>query len=334
MLLRFAVGALVLLSGAAAQDKPQLVWEGDVTGPAVLYVHGKRLTVERQDNALIEKQRYHVYDKLPDVRQDVKLQVTRGRGDVKIVDQPRADNDYTLAVALGGAQAGAASYSLALFWDTGGDALDRAFDRMDSLKWSGRVDGEIVVACHRNECRSQTVEGGPVLHEKYKFSRPLPDREVSLRLEVTDGRGQVKITEQPNERNGYVTRIVVRDRQGGYGDYGFVLAWDRSARREPPLAQVRLGMVWSGIVTDTVRVTVQDGSAFSQVVKGPAVGGEHAVFERTLPGTTFTPELKKRQGRGEVALIESPSSGNGYRLVFEIRNAGDGADHYEVEVDW
>ncbi len=334
MFVRFAVAALGFVLGAAAQDKPQLVWEGAVNGSAILYVHGKRLTVERQENAVIEKQRYHVYEKLPDVRQDVKLSVSQGRGEVRILDQPRLDNDYTLALALGNAQSGSASYSFAVYWDTDTNAFERSLDRADSLKWSGRVDGEVVVACHRNECRSQTVEGGPVLHEKYKFSKPMPDRNVTVRLETTEGRGQVKITDQPAESNGYVTRVVIRDRQGGYGDYGFVLSWDHSARKDSTPMSARLGLVWSGVVADTVRVTVQGGSAFSQVIKGPNVSAEQAVFERSLPGATVTPELKKRQGRGEVAIVESPSNGNGYRLVFEIRNGGDPADHYEVEVDW
>ena len=62
---------------------------------------------------------------------------------------------------------------------------------------------------------------------------------------------------------------------------------------------------------------------------------ERAVFERPLAARSdLRPSIKKRQGRGTVEIVEYPTKGNGYQLVFEIRDSGGGSDMYEVEVSW
>jgi hypothetical protein len=48
----------------------------------------------------------------------------------------------------------------------------------------------------------------------------------------------------------------------------------------------------------------------------------------------FAPTIQKLRGRGQVAIVESPSEKNNYRLVFEISDPQPGADDYEIELDW
>lgn len=327
--------ALLFASALPAQPerKPQMVWQGEVDETALLYVRGKRLEVETKGGSPVAKQRYRIYDPLPDTRQDAHLKVSEGRGNVRIAEQPRADNRFTLALSIEDKQAGSGFYSIALYWDTG-DAYDRKPGGADRITWSGRVDQEVTVSCHGSQCDSVAVSGAPVMHERVKISRPLPDRDVKVSLETGEGRGEVRLLEQPAELNGYTARVRIRDPQSGAGDYSFALTWARQGRQEPQSFAPVPGVVWSGRVEGTVRVTVQGGAAFSKVINGRPVAEEHARFDRPLPARTdLNPTVKKRQGHGSVEVIELPSGRNGYQLVFEVRDDG-GTDFYEVEVAW
>lgn len=339
MQLKVLAFAFASCAGLIAQDRPQMIWEGEVDGTSILYIRGKRLDIEDKSGNRIERQRYRFNDALPDVRQNARVQVLQGRGWVQIIQQPRVDNNYTLAVSIEDRQSGPSFYSIALYWDTGGNYssyFDRPFDRGgDRLLWTGRVDDEAVVECRRDACHSEALRGGPVMRERFKFTRPMPEREVQVSLDDVDGRGEVRLLEQPRANNGYAARVLIRDHQGGAADYGFTLSWTRPARFEPEHLYSQLGMVWYGRVDDTVRVTVQGGSSFSQVMKGQPVMGERAAFQRALPANpNINPQIKKRHGRGHVEVVEFPSNRNGYRLVFEIRDSEGGSDNYEIEVDW
>src|SRR5256885_6947538 len=123
---RLWTSALLCASVLSAQPerKPQMIWQGEVDDTALLYIRGKRLEVEVKGGSSVSRQRYRIYDPLPDTRQDVRLKVSEGRGNVRIVEQPRVDNRFTLALAVEDRQTGSSFYSISLFWDTG-DAYDR-----------------------------------------------------------------------------------------------------------------------------------------------------------------------------------------------------------------
>src|SRR5260370_30242497 len=186
--------ALLFASALSAQPerKPQMIWQGEVDDTALLYVHGKRLEVETKGGAPVARQRYRIYDALPDNHQDVRLSVSEGRGNVRIVEQPRADNRYTLALSIEDRQAGSGFYSIALYWNVG-DVFDRKPGAGDRITWSGRVDQEAIVSCSGNRCTSEAVSGAPVMHERRKVSRALPERDVTVSVENVEGRGEVRL---------------------------------------------------------------------------------------------------------------------------------------------
>jgi hypothetical protein len=93
--------------------------------------------------------------------------------------------------------------------------------------------------------------------------------------------------------------------------------------------------MWSGRVNGTIRVTVRDSSTLSQVVSGEPIRNEQTIFDYALPHRAgLSTTIRKLQGRGTVAIVESPSEQNGFSLVFEVRDPGPGADDYMVELDW
>jgi hypothetical protein len=176
-----------------------------------------------------------------------------------------------------------------------------------------------------------------VADEHFKFSKPLPDRETEVRLERFDGRGEIRLIEQPRESNNYTARVSIRDLRAGASDYSFTLVWNRAGGKESgPLPELAArAFLWTGKVDGRARVTVQGGASFSEALEGARIAGEHAEMFRPLPAQSdLMPAIRKLRGRGQVVIVESPSDKNNYRLIFEIDDPEPGADDYEVELDW
>jgi len=89
---------------------------------------------------------------------------------------------------------------------------------------SGRVDDDAVVSCQAKRCTSSPLAAD----EHFKFSKPLPSRDIEVRLEHSLGRGEIRLAEQPREKNNYTAQVAIRDPQAGSGEYTFTLVWDRN----------------------------------------------------------------------------------------------------------
>jgi hypothetical protein len=329
-------------AACAAQEDPQMVWEGEVDGTVLLRFHGNRVDAEEERGLPVQRQRVRFYERLPERRQNVRMEVIEGRGRARIVEQPRPENNYTLAVRVEDREGGSSRYSLEFYWEGrgGGFRLPETprwsgVARENSLSWMGRVDDEVVVSCRRNSCEAEAVRGQQVARDRFRFSDPLPERDVTVSLEDTSGRGEIRLVEQPRERNDYTARVLIRDRDGGSGDYSFTLAWTPPPRGDRGFDFARRGLVWSGRVDGRVRVIVEGNSVSTQALSGRPVEAERADFARGLPRRdSANATVRKLRGRGRIEIVEYPSRRNDYRLVFEIDDSDGGTDNYQVEVGW
>jgi len=335
------VSFLILIGSYAAnaqEVRPDFVWQGQVDGIALLRLQAGKLEVRIQEGDPVGGQQYRFSHPLPATRQDVRLRVLEGRGFVHILDQPRIDNQYTLTVSIEDRQPGSSFYSIALYWDSSGRLFEpaRRGERVESIAWNGRVDEEAIVSCQAKSCTSSASRGAPVAAEHFKFSRPLPDQPVEVTLVDQQGRGEIRLVEQPNQRNHYTARISIRDPEKGSSDYSFKLEWTRTSGKQPaPLVVTGRALLWSGSVTGRVRVTVRGGAAFSQALEGSRVENARAEVLVPLPARSdLEPAVKVQRGRGRAEIIERPSAQNNYQLIFEIADPGPGPDSYELEVDW
>jgi hypothetical protein len=338
---RLFVSLLILLGSyaASAQEvRPDFVWQGRVDGVAILRLHASKLDVQIEDGAPVADQQYRFSHPLPQTQQDARLRVLEGRGFVHILEQPRIDNQYTLTVSIEDRQPGSSNYSIALFWDSSSHLFEpaRRQERTESMSWSGRVDEEAIVSCQAKTCTSTSAHGAPVAAEHFKFSRPLPDEPVEVTLTDQQGRGDIRLVEQPSERNHYTARVSIRDPQNRSSEYSFKLQWTLARGKQPAaLAATGRGLLWSGTVTGRVRVTVRGGAAFSQALEGSRVENASAQVLVPMPARSdLEPAIKIEQGRGRAEIIERPSAQNNFQFVFEIADPGPGADSYEIEVDW
>jgi hypothetical protein len=327
---------LLLTPLLAAQDRQQFLWQGDVDGVTTLYLQANRLKVEVKEGEPVARQKYHFYDRLPQAHQDARLEVREGRGFVHIIDQPRLANQYTLAVSIEDRQPGSSHYSIALYWDTSNNTIEQVRGRTGKVRWTGRVDEQALISCRDQTCTSTVSQGAPVASEQFKFSRPLPHQDVEVSLDEREGRGEIRLVEQPRQSNDYTARVSIRDPQAGSGEYAFTLVWTRPSEKESlPVAEAERGMIWSGVVDGRARVTIRGSSSISEVVEGGRITGEHADFLRSLPARNdLKPTVKKLNGRGKVEIVEYPSEKNNYQLTFEISDSEPGPSSYTIEVDW
>jgi hypothetical protein len=93
------------------------------------------------------------------------------------------------------------------------------------LRWSGRVDDVQEIRIRGRRTDSFAVSGGGASGVRSSVSGALPTRDVYVRVRQLDGRGRVRVVEQPSARNDYTAVLRVEDRDGGAGFYNFEASW-------------------------------------------------------------------------------------------------------------
>src|SRR5262249_51498617 len=101
------------------------------------------------------------------------------------------------------------------------------------FRWEGVVDGTSFVYIRGRNVRVETRSGLPVQRQRFNFSDPLPFASIELGLDVFNGRGRVRLVQNPQPNNDYTAVVRIDDNSGGRDAYGFELQWyDRTRRDE------------------------------------------------------------------------------------------------------
>lgn len=93
------------------------------------------------------------------------------------------------------------------------------------VAWSGKVDDTAIISIQARDVQTETVTGNSVSAVSTEFSGRLPRRPVFVSLSRWDGRGQVRLIQQPTSRNGFTARVRIHDPQAGSSRYRFTLNW-------------------------------------------------------------------------------------------------------------
>ena len=235
-----AACSVMVAMPARAQQRVLLDWAGRVDSVARISIQGGGARVSivgTQDNGAGN---LHVRNELPHRDGTVTVQLASGRGDVDVVQQPQADNDYTAIVRIRDHSNGLDDYRLTALW-TPGEAMttevageverphrgDNVRD-VGLLHWTGDVDKTVVVRWRGTRAMLQTAEGGTARNVRADVAGVgLPDRDVTLRIVQREGRGTVMVSQQPSSANDYTAVIQITDPQDGYGHYDFDVVFDR-----------------------------------------------------------------------------------------------------------
>jgi hypothetical protein len=267
--------AVTLMAGAspaaAQQQRSLFTWNGRVDREVLIVMRGRDVST-RFSNDERGRDRARVDGVLPRAEGVVTVRMNDGRGDVDVVQQPSARNDYTTIVRIRDAQGGDDRYRIAAFWsptsygdgrwddrdDRGrgrgnvgrGRDDDRWDDRWEdrngrngrnddrggwgnnggygagALEWRGAVDDVVEIRVQGRRVDYVTRSGATARDVQSRVSGAgLPERDVTVALRNTQGRGNVWVAQQPSARNGYTAIIRVQDSQGGFGYYDFQATW-------------------------------------------------------------------------------------------------------------
>lgn len=225
---------------ARAQQRVLLDWAGRVDSVARITIQGGGARVSlvgTEDNGAGD---LHVRNELPHRDGTITVQVAEGRGDVDVVQQPRADNDYVAIIRIRDQSGAADHYRLTALWTPGTTSAEMAgeVDRVRRrdvnvrdvgvLHWTGDVDKTAVIRWRGDRAMLQNVDGDVARNVRADVAGiGLPDRDVTLRIVQREGRGNIIIEQQPSSGNNYTAVIRVNDPQNGYGHYDFDVVFDR-----------------------------------------------------------------------------------------------------------
>jgi hypothetical protein len=212
--------------------------------------------------------RAQVVSVLPREEGQVSARLEDGRGDVDVIQQPSYRNDYTTIVRVRDRSGGRDRYRVSAYWrsngygdnrgrddrgrddrgrdDRGGwgrdgrngrddrdgrygrDGRDNGYGR-SSFRWSGSVDDVVEIRLQGNRVEYRTLSGKELRDVRSDIGRAdLPRGDVDLRLSDVQGRGSVRLVQQPSSFNGYTAIIRINDPQRGIGRYDFDVSWSDS----------------------------------------------------------------------------------------------------------
>jgi len=95
-----------------------------------------------------------------------------------------------------------------------------------SVAWSGNVDDTAIVYIHGQNAQTETISGNATRDTRAYFRGHLPHHPVFVSLRRSEGRGRVRIVQQPGPNNGFTAGVRIHDPQPGSSFYRFVLTWD------------------------------------------------------------------------------------------------------------
>lgn len=102
--------------------------------------------------------------------------------------------------------------------DSGNQPTGRAF-------WRGRVDKEVRLIIKGRNIETQLISGNPNPAGTFSFADPLPTRNVKVEVNKKEGRGKVRVLQQPSRNNDFTAIVQIYDEGGGARDYQLEIFW-------------------------------------------------------------------------------------------------------------
>ena len=256
-----AAALAVSASSLFAQGRPLFDWSGRVDREVRITMHGRDARTQMAERSPFQRSRLNVETALPQRDGRVTVRVQDGRGDVDVIQQPTARNDYTTIVRVVDRSSGADNYRLTAYWmpDEYGNGTwndrdgypnrpDRDRDDRDNgnrgrgnggyggwygrgndrnlVRWTGDVDDALEIRIQGDRIDYRTLSGKAVRHVRADFvNGGLPRNDVQVFVTDQTGRGSVSVVQQPSSWNNYTAVIRVYDPRSGYGAYSFDLGW-------------------------------------------------------------------------------------------------------------
>ncbi len=103
-------------NGSNGRNGRGVSWSGRVDGRDLIYIRGNDLWVDHRDGQPVCETNYSFYNALPNRQCDVNVRQVKGRGNVRIIEQPSPRNNYTAVVQVEDRDGGSDIYNLEIDW--------------------------------------------------------------------------------------------------------------------------------------------------------------------------------------------------------------------------
>ncbi|HEX9106513.1 MAG TPA: hypothetical protein VF832_04785 [Longimicrobiales bacterium] len=117
---------------------------------------------------------------------------------------------------------------------------------------------------------------------------------------------------------------------GGWNNGG----WNDGGWNDGGWSNGRGTLHWSGAVDDQVEIRIQGRDVRYVNLSGNGTRDVRQSMNGELPRREVSLHLDKHQGRGQVDVVQQPTSWNGYTAVIRVRDGRAGADYYDFDVSW
>lgn len=207
------------------------LWEGQVDGSDRVIIRGMSAQVEHLKSQSPTNVQFKFQKAVPQRDQTVTLQVFKGRGEVRILEQPSRQNGYTVKVLVDDTEKGGSSfYQFGLRWEggarTGSDwDVSRTPAKTGVIRWRGQVDGRDRLHVRSKTITVEHLESGTIRDATSTFTDPLPAQAVTASINKLSGRGDVTIVQQPTRENNYTLVVEIYDPKPGHDVYEFEIIW-------------------------------------------------------------------------------------------------------------
>ncbi|QJR36593.1 hypothetical protein [Gemmatimonas groenlandica] len=281
-------------------DRALFTWTGRVDREVLIVVRGRDVSTRGFDAALPSRTRVNAA--LPRTNANVVVQLNDGRGDVDVIEQPSARNGYQAVLRVRDPRAGADNYRITAYVD------DRGYDDRDGR--NGRDD----VYDRRDDDRGDRGNkdkgnGGGWGRGGRRDGESFPG----------NGRG--------NGRDNNPNRDDRNDRDGGYDGRG----GNNGSNQNGGAGSLN----WSGRVDDVVEIQISGRRVDAITRSGVRVSDVNSnIRGGGLPNRNVNLRIDQRAGRGSIAVIQQPSSWNGYTAIIRINDSRSGASYYDFTAYW
>jgi hypothetical protein len=113
-----------------------------------------------------------------------------------------------------------------------------------------------------------------------------------------------------------------------------LLSFALVAGAAPTLSGQRPLFEWTGRVDREVRIVMRGDDLWTQDVSGRDARRTRARVASALPTQSGQVRVQLLDGRGDVSVIQQPSSRNGYTTIVRIYDRSGGADRYRLAAYW
>ena len=296
--------ALVPLPFASARavERSLFTWSSVVDKEVVIQVHGRDVFTRGGGLDASISPRLNLNQPLPRESGVLRVHLESGRGDVEVLENPSARNDYTGTVRIRDPRGGADQYRMTVTFDA------------DNNGDVGQGD--------RNGNRNHGNRDGKRNNGNRDGSRNKGNRDGDRDGEGGGYRDGDRNDRGGNDRGGYDRDESDRDHSNDRGWY------DRNRRDAGALR-------WHGLVDAVAEIRIRGNRVEAFSSQGQRLRDvQYDVFGAALPRRDVRVVLVGDAGRGRVQITQQPSAWNGFTAVIRIEDPRGGYGAYDFDVRW